>query len=309
VRISSPGRHGICIIVPNLTSVFCNQGQFVNVEIRGAGQTTTGYDVYCDVFETTGFGKISEITWIGCQIDVLGAANHAQASMQLNNSGGSGGKYDGWVFIGCTLEDTGTVITGFPMAIDIQGGAVVGGLCFLGGVIVDYGALADLSLVTGGCFVKEATTSRNQQKLDSDEKIQWDGTAVATLEYGGQTGQVKTAGVFLADDGFREGRNVLTNTAGAIVALKGLNKLNLSANVTSITFPTGTSDELDGQIISFLFVQDATGGRTVAGWPAGVYLSGGSLTVTSTAFKSTHVRFQYEKGQTSWFEISRSLNM
>jgi hypothetical protein len=310
VRVSDPGRHGVAIVVPDLIILFVNQGKFDNCEIRGAGRTTAGYDIYCDVLETTGYSSISEMTFISCQIDASDAAFHQQASIQLNNSGGfaGGGKYNGWTFVGCTVEDTGTVITGTPIAIDINGGAQCSGLVWIGGILTDYGNLVDLSTVSS-CFIKDGTLTRNQNFLEATEKLQWDSSAVATIEYGGQTGQVKTAGVFLADDGFREGRNILTNTAGAIVAQKGLNKLNLTASVTSITFPTGTSDELDGQIISFLFVQDATGGRTVSGWPASVLLSGGSLTVTAGAFKSTHVRFQYEKGQTSWFEISRSLDI
>ena len=72
VRIETPGRHGLTMIVPAFTSTFINQGTFDNLEIRGAGRTTAGVDVYCDSQGSTSAQKISELTFIGCEFDAAG---------------------------------------------------------------------------------------------------------------------------------------------------------------------------------------------------------------------------------------------
>ena len=63
--------------------------------------------------------------------------------------------------------------------------------------------------------------------------------------------------------------------------------VNLNANVTSITLPTA----LTGEALSLLllFVQDGTGGRTVAGWPSITWEAGSAPTITSTAGAITSV--------------------
>lgn len=58
--------------------------------------------------------------------------------------------------------------------------------------------------------------------------------------------------------------------------------VTLTENITSITFSNVTSATV--MPITIEFTQDATGGRTVTGWPAGVKWSGGSApTITATA--------------------------
>jgi hypothetical protein len=73
-------------------------------------------------------------------------------------------------------------------------------------------------------------------------------------------------------------------------------KVILTANVTSLTL----RNPQPGQIISVLFTQDATGGRTVT--------FGGNivttLSVTSTASASTLALFQYDGNTNTWFTIS-----
>lgn len=55
--------------------------------------------------------------------------------------------------------------------------------------------------------------------------------------------------------------------------------MQLTGNVTSITL----SNIPDGKTMYILFKQDATGGRTVTGWPAGSKIIGGNLTLSTAA--------------------------
>jgi hypothetical protein len=165
-RIYSPGRHGIAMIVPNLSNVFINQGIFDNVDVRGAGQTTaSSFDVYCDSQGTgSSAQKISEITWISCDLDAAGAANHAQGSISLNMTG-TQSAYDGWTFFCVTPEDTGGTITGFPKVIQVNNSANCRDLRWIGGVVNKYGSVVDLSTIGWG-EVDTGSSGRTFKKFD-----------------------------------------------------------------------------------------------------------------------------------------------
>mgnify|MGYP000526418942 CR=1 FL=1 len=124
VRIYNCGRHGICIVQPNLSTTFINQGLFVNVEVRGSGQiTSNGLEVYCEGQGTVSGQKVSEISWINCEFDAAGASNHGLSSFYLTETG-SESDFDGWQWIGCTFEDVGDTIVGKTYAIFIAGSTV-----------------------------------------------------------------------------------------------------------------------------------------------------------------------------------------
>jgi hypothetical protein len=72
----------------------------------------------------------------------------------------------------------------------------------------------------------------------------------------------------------------------------------LSANVTSFKFTNPTP----GQIVTVLFTQDSTGGRTVT-FASGIT---GAGTVTSTAGASTVLQFQFDANSNTWFGVSSS---
>lgn len=307
VRVTEPGRHGICIIQPALATTFINQGLFVNCEVRGAGQTTAnGHDVYVEGQGTVSGQKVSEITWINCEFDAAGAANHGLASFYLTMTG-SQSDFDGWTWIGCTFEDVGDTIVGKTYAIFIAGSTTVRNPQVIGGVRAHYPGILDTSKIVSG-RVAMSTTNTNFEMLGTDTKLRWGNGATDTIEWE-SAGYLKTTSSFKATSGIREGRTAITATAGAITVVRGFNKHNLTANITSITFPTGTADNLDGQLVRIQFTQDGTGGRTVSGWPADVLLAGGSFTPTSTASKTSHIEFIYERGEAKWYEVSRSLNI
>lgn len=63
--------------------------------------------------------------------------------------------------------------------------------------------------------------------------------------------------------------------------------VSLTANVTGITFSNLLASSLWSQNITMFLKQDATGGRTVSGWPAAVKWPGGTPpTITATANKT-----------------------
>lgn len=96
-----------------------------------------------------------------------------------------------------------------------------------------------------------------------------------------------------------ENVNALSISAGAItinLALGNMFTLSLTQNITSISF-TNVPAASKGQGISIEIKQDATGGRTIAGWPASVKWSGGAYTPTSTANACDEVSFRtYDQG-------------
>jgi len=304
VKVKSPGRHGIAFIQPALASTFMNQGLFINCEIRGAGQTTAAYDVYVEGQGTVSGQKVSELTWINCEFDAEGAANHGIHSFYLNQTG-SVSDFDGWQWVGCTFEDVPNTVPGKTFAIGIGASATVRNPQVIGGVMANYTGVIDTARVSSG-RVSMSSGNINFEMLATATKLRWGNGATDTIEWE-SAGYLQTTASFKAS--LREKRTALTITANAITVVPGFNKVNLNANITSITFPTGTAAQLDGQKVRIQFTQDATGGRTVAGWPATVLLAGASFTPTATASKTSHIDFIYEQGEGRWYEVSRSLNL
>jgi hypothetical protein len=163
VKVTSPGRHGLACIVPDLANVFVNKVSLYDFEVRGAGQTTAGWDIFVDLQGNSG-QKASEWTFINPELDAAGAANHSQASVRIQRSGTTGSAHS-WTFIGGTFEDTGTVITGFPKAVSLGASGLAEGLVCKGGVIVGYGGFADDTLFTN-LDVFQSSSGRNLTKTD-----------------------------------------------------------------------------------------------------------------------------------------------
>jgi hypothetical protein len=80
--------------------------------------------------------------------------------------------------------------------------------------------------------------------------------------------------------------------------------VNLTGNVTSLAFSNAVTA---GEDIEVHFVQDATGSRTLAGISGSIKLSGGALTLTTTASKRDILRFRLSGG--NYWETSRSMNV
>lgn len=163
-RILSPGRHGITIICPALANIFVTQGVLDNVDIRGAGQTTTGYDMFVDLQGSAATQKASEWMLMSCDFDASGAANHAQGSLCFSQTG-TNGSISGWTFNCFTPEDTGAVITGTPNIIQIVGTPAVNGVFRLGGITSKYGELVDTSKATR-VFNRSATAAHDMFGFD-----------------------------------------------------------------------------------------------------------------------------------------------
>lgn len=77
--------------------------------------------------------------------------------------------------------------------------------------------------------------------------------------------------------------------------------VSLTENITSITLSNPPATGTKG-IIEITFVQDGTGSRTVAGWPASVeWTSGSAPTITTTATTGTDdITLRTHDGGTSW---------
>lgn len=91
-----------------------------------------------------------------------------------------------------------------------------------------------------------------------------------------------------ADDSYDD----VTPSAGTIdlSAYKAVRVINLNANVTSISLPAAPAGKALSVLI--MFKQDATGGRTVTGWPPGVKFEGGvepDISATAEAVTSVPV--------------------
>ena len=63
----------------------------------------------------------------------------------------------------------------------------------------------------------------------------------------------------------------------------------------------------NGQEITIVFVQDATGGHTVTGWPTGVEFDSDSFVPTAGGGKGSSVTLMWAEGR--WWEKSRAMNM
>jgi hypothetical protein len=79
--------------------------------------------------------------------------------------------------------------------------------------------------------------------------------------------------------------------------------ITLTGNITSWTFSAG----IVGEVVTIEFIQDGTGGRTIAGTPANVVLAGGSLTLSTAASARDTVTFRYDDNASKWVEIGRSI--
>lgn len=79
--------------------------------------------------------------------------------------------------------------------------------------------------------------------------------------------------------------------------------ITLTGNITAIAIKNPDT----GRRIKFIFLQDGTGSRTVAGWPAAVLLSGAAFTVTSNANRYSTISFEYVNSK--WIEIARTTDV
>lgn len=102
----------------------------------------------------------------------------------------------------------------------------------------------------------------------------------------GGTGDFKSDGTVAMTGPFKEAHNAPTISAGAVtfdLALSNNFAVTLTENITSITLANPPASGKWGAI-SIEFTQDATGGRTVGGWPSSVKWPGGTApTITSAA--------------------------
>ena len=79
-------------------------------------------------------------------------------------------------------------------------------------------------------------------------------------------------------------------------------KLVLKGNVTSSVIGSG----MNGQSLTLLLCQDATGSRAIA-WPANTRLANGSMTLTKTPNKCDSVTMVFDGF--NWYETSRAMNL
>lgn len=79
--------------------------------------------------------------------------------------------------------------------------------------------------------------------------------------------------------------------------------VTLTGNITGITISNADT----ARRITFIFLQDGTGGRTVAGWPASVLLSGAAFTVTTNANRYSTITFEYCNSK--WIEVGRTTDV
>ncbi|OGP74384.1 MAG: hypothetical protein A2Y80_01520 [Deltaproteobacteria bacterium RBG_13_58_19] len=80
--------------------------------------------------------------------------------------------------------------------------------------------------------------------------------------------------------------------------------IELTENVTSISLGTPIQA---GQILTMMFIQDATGGRTVTGWAPRIRWAGHSFTPTPTASRRSSVTLFWDGS--AWNEIARSMDV
>jgi hypothetical protein len=85
-------------------------------------------------------------------------------------------------------------------------------------------------------------------------------------------------------------------------------EVELTENVTSVTISNSPTSGRYGEIV-IKFIQDSTGSRTVAGWPAGVKWSGGgtapTITTTLTTGTDIVVLRTWDAGTTWYGDVSQ----
>lgn len=79
--------------------------------------------------------------------------------------------------------------------------------------------------------------------------------------------------------------------------------ITLTANITSWTMSAG----LAGEVATIVFIQDATGGRTLAGTPGNVKLAG-TFTLSTAANFVDALSLKYDSVNSVWRETGRSIN-
>jgi hypothetical protein len=80
-------------------------------------------------------------------------------------------------------------------------------------------------------------------------------------------------------------------------------QVTLTGNVTGITL----KNPYKGRTITLIFLQNAVGNFTVAGWAADVKITGDTFTVTVTASVYSTITLTYTGS--AWVEVSRSLDV
>ena len=78
--------------------------------------------------------------------------------------------------------------------------------------------------------------------------------------------------------------------------------VTLTGNITGITL----KNPYQGRTISLIFLQNAVGNFTVAGWGSDVKITGDAFTATVTASVYSTITLTYT--DSAWVEISRSLD-
>ncbi len=193
-------------------------------------------------------------------------------------------------------------------------------------VSVSNGGTGDSTLTAHGVLIGEGTSAVAESAAGSSGQAFLSGGASADGAFaalnlaGGSnifTGLLPVAngGTGTASPGLVAGTNVTitgswpnqtVNAAGTVItgavnavsfsatptfnaALGSFQTMTLTGNVTGITI----SNLVAGQLITFDFAQDATGSRTVAGWPAAVH---GNFTIGATASKHNVQQFYSPDG-------------
>ena len=96
-----------------------------------------------------------------------------------------------------------------------------------------------------------------------------------------------------------------TISAGALIVDLDLGDtiyVTVTENITAINFPVGTQYNFDANIIHFIFLQDGTGGRTIAGWEARYKLTTWSNT-GNTANKISTISFVRHSTTDTWIQL------
>jgi len=198
------------------------------------------------------------------------------------------------------------------VGVDIQAGQ---GNNFYGFEIEDctsYGLIIESAAKTDGFYGGwlEANNSNGQQMsiLCSDNSFSFTGTlstqpdaaTISACQYLNTNWGVKP---LIIDLPFTP-----TISSGAVTLPGGYSfyKINLNANVTSITFPASPADVTP---IKVRFFQGAGGPYTVSGWPSNVRFPGGSFTVTPTVGKSDCITFEYDQYTGYWLAIAITQNV
>lgn len=120
----------------------------------------------------------------------------------------------------------------------------------------------------------------------------------------------QTAGAFFpGSSGVIMSYNDTSNISGAIslnVQYRTLWYQTLTGNITSFTIPAAQS--ASGQTCVVHFIQDGTGGRTLAGVAALIKFAGGTTPVLSTGANKRDI-FWFQFDGTNWYELARGVNV